>query len=67
MIHKENENQATMLAPPSRGTPAMKWRTLAAAAAEKDARKVVSSNGGRKKLGTRSINCDQYQVYGFKD
>jgi len=74
MIQNVNENSLpyhapskTMLVPPSKGTPAMKWRTLAAKAAEKDALK-ASSCKPRKILGTRSINnCDQYQIYGFKD
>jgi hypothetical protein len=91
MMDKENENlqnrrpfgakktgvKPTMLVPPCQGTPAMKWRTLAAAAAEKDALKASSSKprkklgtrtSPRKGLGTRSINCEnQYQIYGFKD
>ena len=54
------------LAPPCKGTPAMKWRKLAAAAAEKDALK-LSSSKPRKVLGTRSANCDNYEIYGFKD
>ena len=69
MIHKENvvESHKTMLAPPTMGTPAMKWRTLAAAAAEKDALK-TSSTQPRKKLGTRNMNvASQYEIYGFKD
>jgi hypothetical protein len=65
-LHKGAPSK-TMLVPPSKGTPAMKWRTLAAKAAEKDALK-ASSSKPRKILGTRSINnCDQYQIYGFKD
>jgi len=54
------------LAPPCEGTPAMKWRKLAAAAAEKDAL-IASSSKTRKKLGTRNVNCDNFEIYGFKD
>eukprot|EP00536_Pseudo-nitzschia_multiseries_P015921 jgi/Psemu1/312591/fgenesh1_kg.982_\ len=40
---------------PSKGTPAMKWRSLAAAAAEKDALK-ASAAKPRKGLAVRSVN-----------
>ncbi len=72
MLQKENadDTHKTMLAPPTIGTPAMKWRTLAAAAAEKDALKTNSTKPSRKKVGlrTRNMNVQQsYEIYGFKD
>ena len=47
--------------PPSKEPPvqAMKWRTLAAAAAEKDALK-ASCSKPKRTLATRSNNCKQY-------
>lgn len=49
--------------PPNKEPPvqAMKWRTLAAAAAEKDALK-ASCSKPKKTLGTRSNNCEQYHL-----
>jgi hypothetical protein len=70
LIHNENTiaSKKTILAPPTRGTPLMKWRTLAAAAAEKDSLKMSSTKKPRKKLGTRNMNvANQYEIYGFKD
>jgi hypothetical protein len=70
LIHNENTiaSTKTILAPPTRGTPLMKWRTLAAAAAEKDSLKMSSTKKPRKKLGTRNMNvANQYEIYGFKD
>jgi len=60
MIQKENDEN-TMLAPPLMGTPAMKWRTLAAKAAEKDALKTSSTKPNRKMkgLGNRNMNVQQ--------
>jgi len=44
---------------PSKGTPAMKWRSLAAAAAEKDALK-ASTSKAKKVLSIRNMNHDLY-------
>ena len=70
MMYKENSTapQKTTLAPPVNGTPAMKWRTLAAAAAEKDALKMSATKPKKKASGLREVNVNsQYAVYGFKD
>lgn len=69
MMYKENtaSPKKTTFAPPVTGTPAMKWRTLAAAAAEKDALK-MSATKPKKALGLRDMNVNsQYAIYGFKD